>query len=119
MTGEQAVRTSTSATAFRTISGPMPAGSPIVIPTRGLSRLDARVTRASLRGEGSGVTPADGLFFHRFRRFLQRLLAFDTAIPAIFALVLILDVVFQQQQVGTLIAVQLDAASVIPLDASF
>jgi hypothetical protein len=45
-TGEQAAQTSGSATALSTISGPMPAGSPIVIPIRGLSGLlGARVTR--------------------------------------------------------------------------
>ena len=53
ITGEQTARTSPSATALSTISGPMPAGSPIVIPTRGLSGLlGARVTRVHCHEEG-------------------------------------------------------------------
>src|SRR6202040_203604 len=45
MTGASKPLTLVSATAFKTISGPIPEGSPIVIPTRGLSGLpSARVT---------------------------------------------------------------------------
>src|SRR6476619_7047693 len=48
ITGTHVDRTSSSATALRTTSGPMPAGSPMVIPMRGLDLPD--VTANESRG---------------------------------------------------------------------
>src|SRR2546423_14506810 len=41
ITGTQTRLTSASATALRTTSGPIPAGSPIVMPTRGRARANS------------------------------------------------------------------------------
>lgn len=116
ITGKQVEQTELSATAFSTISGPMPAGSPSVIPTRGLSGLPGtRVTKVHCgEGDESGVTLIAGLFF---RRFLHVILARVVAIFGIFGLIHVLDVVLQHEQVRPFGAMQLNATTVIPLDA--
>jgi len=116
-TGRHSARTASSATAFRTISGPIPAGSPVVIPTRGLSGLmGARVTRFHCGEER--MSRGDTLFFCRFLYTILIPVLTVAVAFGVFGLVHIFYVVFQHEQVGTFSAMQFYAASVIPFDAS-
>src|SRR5438093_8029088 len=101
MTGKQVWRTPASATAFKIISGPMPAGSPIVIPIRGLSGLPGARVTGSIIARCGRAAPLAALLY---RRFLNTLVAVDFAVTVlgIFNLVQVLNVVFQHQQVGAL-----------------
>src|SRR5438270_6610718 len=128
MTGAHALSTSRSATALRTTSGPMPAGSPIVMPTRGRRPTPARsadcgeallIARSRNRVRPDEGTPAAPL--GRGRRAalwgasVARLLA---AAVAVFGLEHVLDVVLEKHDVGRALAVDLQGAAVVPLDGA-
>src|SRR5262245_23921412 len=99
ITGAQAARTSSSNAALSVTSGPMPAGSPIVRPMRGL------------------VLAAAGAC--AFMRRSSSQCARSRVLVAIFPiLVHILDVMLENEQVRSLVAVQFDAVFIVPFDCS-
>ena len=119
ITGTQTRLISSSATAFRTTSGPIPEGSPMVMPMRGNTRLgrgpglvelwsecriargDALLSRARTQGEAALLSLGVG--------FLNTLVG----------LVDVLDVPFENQQIWCTLAVDLQCAAIIPLDCAF
>ena len=114
--GVQDARTSSWVTALRTISGPIPAGSPIVIPTSGLSMLlGARVTRVKCGEERKERGYSCARLF--FRSVLDLVLAVAVAF-GVFGFVHILDVVLQHEQIGPFCSVKFDTATIIPFDTS-
>lgn len=101
MTGEHAVRTSSSATALSVISGPMPAGSPIVTPTRGLA-----LTAIELVSVFAAI-------------HLNHTHCADLVVVSImFILVHILDVMFEDEQVWPFITMHFDAVLVVPFNGA-
>src|SRR5262245_38070240 len=119
-----------SATAFKTISGPMPLASPIVIPIRGLLK---RLTFPSQSYTGT-VAGKGSLFlflffvalfyliilnlFHNLFIFSRVFFGCRLGRGAAVVFMDVLNVMFQYQQIRALVAMQFDAVAVIPLNGS-
>src|SRR5262249_50698595 len=135
MIGWQIARTSSSATALRTTSGPMPAGSPMVIPMRGLAR------RAKPAGGGvfidrivvgftfgryailrRWVHTSQGLRFNCMRRDgrdkRELVLHPRNLRHALVGLVDVLNVALKHQEIGRRFAIDLQCTPIVPLNCS-
>src|SRR2546428_8489309 len=103
---------SESLSVLTTTSGPIPAGSPMVMARVGLI---AGSSSACLRGilglQGTAIGSRSGAFEFGFG---QRI--FPCLLAQLIRLVHVLDLVLHDKKVGCIVAVDLDAGLVVPLD---
>src|SRR4029079_19388895 len=110
ITGMQRRRSSSSATAFKTTSGPIPAGSPIVIATRGRDRPRRGPEKDELLGNclisrDDGADQAGAKQGRESKGYLS--LLFLGVLLAFVSLIHVFDVSLKQKEVGLRLPIDL------------
>jgi hypothetical protein len=119
ITGTQTRLTSSSATAFRTTSGPMPAGSPIVMPMRGKTRLGRGPGLVELWSE-CRMARGDALLSRRRTQGEAALIFLSAgAFNSLVGLEHVLDVPFKDQKIRRTLTIDLQRSAIVPLDCAF
>src|SRR5689334_23781082 len=120
ITGMQARLTSSSATALSTTSGPIPAGSPMVMPMRGKTRLGRGPGLLGLSSE-CRIAGGDGVVVQGRKNQRARLNNFSGAgiLNTLVGLVDVFDVPLQHQEIRSAFAIDLQRATIVPLDRAF